>query len=114
MTYEVVRSRACDRDLELIFDHLVETYQALGDSLSDALDRAGGRVRGIEDELDGLARHPFQATLRPDLMPNLRYVTKRQAVLYILIDETVAQVRVLAIFFGGQDHQRHMLRRLGR
>lgn len=45
MTYEIVRSHACDRDLELIFDYLVETYEPLGDSAGDALDRAGARVR---------------------------------------------------------------------
>lgn len=34
MAFEVVRSRASEGDVELIFDYLLETYQDLGDSLS--------------------------------------------------------------------------------
>ena len=114
MAFEVVRSRAGDRDLELVFDHLSETYQALGDPGAVALERAAARVRAIEDAMEGLGRVPFQGTLREDLLPGLRQVTKDRAVLYFRVDEAARQVRVLAVFFGGQDHVAHMLRRLGR
>jgi len=113
MAFEVVRSRASDRDLERIFDHLVESHQALGDVVGDALERAAARVRAIEDDMEGLGAAPFQGTLREDLLPGLRQVTKNRAVFYFLIDADAGQVRILAIFFGGQDHRAQMLRRLG-
>ena len=112
MAYKVLRSRDSDRDLELIFDHLVESYNALGDSYESALDRAAIRLIQIEDGLSELAKAPFQGTLRPDLMPGQRNVTEDRAVIYFTVDEDRQEVRILAVFFGGQDHQRHMLRRL--
>jgi toxin ParE1/3/4 len=114
MAFEVVRSRASDRDLELVFDHLAETYRALGDPTDIALERAAARVRAIEDAMEGLGRAPFQGTLREDLLPGLRQVTKDRAVFYFRVDEAATQVRILAVFFGGQDHVTHMLLRLGR
>jgi plasmid stabilization system protein ParE len=55
---------------------------------------------------------PHQETLRPDLLPGLRSVTKQRAIFYFDVDDHLRLVRVLAIFFGGQDHQRAMLQRL--
>ena len=83
-------------------------------SLEGALERAAARVRAIEDDMERLGRAPFQGTLREDLRPGLRQVTKRRAVFYFTVDEAAEQVRVLAVFFGGQDHLAEMLRRLGR
>ena len=59
-----------------------------------------------------LARAPFQGTLRPEVMSGLRNVTKDSAVIYFTVHEEVEEIRVLAVFFGGQDHQRRMLIRL--
>jgi plasmid stabilization system protein ParE len=59
-----------------------------------------------------LGEKPHQGTLRPELLPGLRSVTKQRAIFYFIVDEPKRQVRVLAVFFGGQDHQRQMLRRL--
>ena len=114
MAFEVVRSRASDRDLEAIFDHLVTTYQGLGDTPAEALDRAAARVRAIEDDMERLGRAPFQGTLREALRPGLRQVTRNRAVFYFEVEEAAGRVRVLAVFFGGQDHVARMLRRLGR
>jgi plasmid stabilization system protein ParE len=114
MAFEVVRSRASDRDLEVIFDHLVAAYQASGDAPAEALGRAADRVRAIEDDMERLGRAPFQGTLREDLRPGLRQATRNRAVFYFELDETAEEVRVLAVFFGGQDHIARMLRRIGR
>ncbi|MBY0563268.1 MAG: hypothetical protein K2P58_03695 [Hyphomonadaceae bacterium] len=59
-----------------------------------------------------IAKRPHQGTLLPNLLPNLRCVTKDHAIFYFTVDDEARIVRVLAIFFGGQDHQRHMLKRL--
>ncbi len=42
----------------------------------------------------------------------MRHVTKNKVVFYFQIQELQKVLRLLAVFFGGQDHQRHMLRRL--
>ena len=48
----------------------------------------------------------------PEILPGLRRLTKNQAVFYFNVDEGEKTVRILAVFFGGQDHLRHMLTRL--
>ena len=112
MDFSVIRSAACDRDLSLIFDHLVETYQDLGDAPDEAFERASARIRSIEDDMEALGRAPFQGTLWPDLLPDLRWVTKNRAIFYFQVDEPAALLRVLAVFFGGQNHRKTMLLRL--
>jgi plasmid stabilization system protein ParE len=114
LAFEVVRSRASDRDLEAIFDHLLEAHHALGEPLETAAARAAERVRAIEDDMARLGGAPFQGTLREELMPGLRQVTRGRAIFYFLVDEEAGQVRVLAVFFGGQDHLARMLARVGR
>lgn len=110
--YKVLRSAACDADIEIIFDFLFGAYRDLGDPVREALDRAAHRVRGIEDALARLGDLPFQGTLVPQIMDGLRHVTKDSAVFYFVVDEAQAEVRVLGVFFGGQDHRRHILRRI--
>lgn len=110
--YRVLRSAACDADIEIIFDHLFQSYRDLGDPLQDALNRAAARVRGIEDALATLGDLPFQGTLAPQIMDGLRHVTRDKAVFYFISDEVRGEVRVLGVFFGGQDHRRHILRRI--
>jgi plasmid stabilization system protein ParE len=62
--------------------------------------------------MEQLGRAPFLGTLREDIMPGLRRVTKNSAIYYFRTDEARECVDVLAVFFGGQDHQRRMLMRL--
>ena len=62
--------------------------------------------------MEALGRAPHQGTLRPELLPGLRGVTKDRAVFYFATDDEAEVVRVLAVFFGGQDHQRRMLLRV--
>lgn len=78
----------------------------------DALDRADGRVRTIEDAMMQLGAIPHHGTLCEDVMPRLRRVTKNKAILYFIADDELAEVRVLAVFFSGQDHLRHIVERL--
>lgn len=80
--------------------------------METAIERAGRRILSIEDEILSLVKTPHQGTLRPEFMDGLRNVTKNKAVFYFVVDEAQETVRLLAAFFGGQDHQRHMLSRL--
>ena len=112
MNHEVLRSAACDRDLSLIFDKLSEAYEDLGDSPCEAFKRASARVRSILDDMEALGSVPFQGTLWSDQLPDLHWVTKNRMIFYFQIDDAAAVVRILAVFFGGQDHRMKMLLRL--
>lgn len=112
MSYSVERSSETDRDLAVIFDFLLQSYMEFGDERDDALERAAARIEGIETAMLSLGDAPHQGTPRPDLLAGFRSVTKQRAVFYFDVDDDQRVVRVLAVFFGGQDHQRAMLRRL--
>jgi plasmid stabilization system protein ParE len=114
MAYSVARVRQANDDLDAIFDFLVQAHLHLGDDLETAFARAAARVQQIKLDLRSLAKAPHQGTLRPQLAPGLRSVTKDRAIFYFTVDDDARVVRVLAVFFGGQDHQREMLRRLMR
>ena len=59
-----------------------------------------------------LATAPFRGAAQDDLLPGLRHLALDAAIYWFVPDARTRQIRVLAIFFGGQDHQRHMLVRL--
>jgi plasmid stabilization system protein ParE len=101
-----------EHDFGLIFDHLLEAYTALGDPLPAAFERAEARLEAIREAALTLASAPHRGTKRDAIAPGLRTVTIDRAVFWFDLDEKARKVRVLAIFFGGQDHQRHMLIRL--
>lgn len=112
MAYKVVRTRAAIQDLGLIFDHLVESYTTFGEPISVAVERASVRLRGIDEDMGSLSKAPYQGTLLPEILDGVRSVTKNNAVFYFLVDDASEEIRVLAVFFGGQDHRRHMLTRM--
>jgi toxin ParE1/3/4 len=110
--FAVHRSAAAGRDLSLIFDHLADSFIALGEDDASALERAANRIRAINAAMERLGRAPFQGTLRADIMPGLRQVTKDSAIFYFLADDAKERIDALAVFFGRQGHQRRMLKRL--
>jgi len=112
MNYTVERASDADRDLDAIFDFLIQSYRTFGEDAETAIDRAAGRLRQIHTSMQSLGDAPHQGTLMPQLLPGLRSVTKDRAIFYFSVDDTKRVVRVLAVFFSGQDHQRRMLRRL--
>lgn len=112
MVWRVERAEAVNRDLELIFDFLFDAAVAFGEDTETAFDRAATRISAIQMAAMALAEAPYQGTLREDIAPGLRQVTKERAVFYFELDADARCLRLLAVFFGGQDHRRHMLRRL--
>jgi plasmid stabilization system protein ParE len=112
MPYKVERSVDTDADLEAIFDFLVQSYVEFGEAKADAIERAAKRLDVIEEAMLALGKIPHQGTKRDDILPGLRSVTKDRAIFYFDVDDKARRVRVLAIFFGGQDHRRAMLKRL--
>lgn len=113
MTFRLERSRRARRDLVTIARFLTRSYYLqFGDSFAEAKERVSTRMGRIDEAMMALSKAPYQGTLRPKLMAGLRHVTKDRAVFYFIVDDDARVVRVLAVFFGGQDHQNIMLRRL--
>lgn len=103
---------AAERDFELIFDHLLQSYQEFGENFDTAFERAERRIGDIQSSAKDLAKVPFRGTLRPDIHPGLRFVRHGKAVFWFIAQEDRKMVQILAVFFGSQDHIRHMLTRL--
>lgn len=103
---------AAERDFELIFDHLLQSYQDFGDDFETAFDHAEQRIEDILSSARDLAKVPFQGTLRPDILTGLRFFRHDKAVFWFTAKEDRKVVEILAVFFGSQDHIRHMLARL--
>ncbi|WP_267552623.1 type II toxin-antitoxin system RelE/ParE family toxin [Rhizobium rhizogenes] len=105
-------SREALLDFELIFDHLLAVYEELGDTSDEAWARAADRIRQLRLGIDRLVETPYIGTSRPDLHPGIRFLRRDKAVVWFLPDEERLTITVAAIFFGGQDHIRHMLARM--
>jgi toxin ParE1/3/4 len=110
--WTVVFAADAAQDLALIEEHLVEAYRSFGESTAEASSHAERRVDQIITSSERLALAPFRGEPHDDLLPGLRHLAFDQAVLWFQIDSSLQLVRVLAVFFGGQDHQRRILLRL--
>jgi toxin ParE1/3/4 len=110
--WTVAFAAAAAADLDLIETHLAEAYRSFGESPKEALAHAAARVEAIIAAAERLTTAPFRGQARDDLLPGLRHLSLNSAIYWFVTDEVALEVRVLAIFFGGQDHQRHMLVRL--
>ena len=109
--WNVEFSEDAEHDFELIFDHLVESYLGFGEDVAYAFEHAVERLRGIRSSTHKLGLAPKQGTLRDDIASGIRFVRLEKAVFWFDLDEQRQAVRVLAVFFGAQDHIKHMLTR---
>ena len=112
MRFRIEFSAEAERDFALIFDHLFESYRSFGESVEAALDHCEDRIREIRTGADRLCTAPYRGERHDDLLPGLRHLTIDRAIYWFDVNEAEQRVRILAIFFGGQDHVRHMLTRL--
>lgn len=112
MDYEVAFAADATRDFALIFDFLVDAYVGFGEDAETAIARAESRVQSLREDIERLGAKPHRGTLHNDLLPGLRHLTIGQTIVWFDVDEEAKTVRVLAVFFGGQDHVRRMLVRL--
>jgi plasmid stabilization system protein ParE len=110
--WTVVFAAGAVDDLALIETHLTRAYREFGETPAEAVRHAGARMDAIITTAERLAAAPFRGEAHAELMPGLRHLALDGAVYWFITDATTRQVRVLAVFFGGQDHQRHMLVRL--
>ena len=112
MAFRLEFSIEAERDFGLIFDHLYESYRGLGESVEAALDLAEARVLDIRTTAERILIAPYRGESHDDILPVLRHLTIDRAIYWFDIDDALHTVRVLAVFFGGQDRARHMLTRL--
>ena len=108
----VVFAADAANDLTLIEQHLIRAYRDFGESATEALRHAEARIEGIIATAERLATAPFRGEAHDDLLPGLRYLALDSTVYWFIPDSEARQIRVLAVFFGAKDHQRHMLVRL--
>lgn len=101
--WTVVFAAGAVDDLGLIEDHLTR---------AEALHHAGARIMAIIAASERLAAAPFRGMAHDDLLPGLRQLALDNAAYWFVMDRMSCELRVLAVFFGGQDHRRHMLVRL--
>ena len=105
-------SAEAERDFGLIFDHLLRSYLGIGESLESALDRAEARVLDIRVAAERILTTPHRGERHDDILPGVRHLAIGRAIYWFDVDEPRETVRVLAVFFGEQDHVRHMMARL--
>jgi plasmid stabilization system protein ParE len=58
------------------------------------------------------ATHPRGGTVHPELRDGVRHVTAEHFVYYFEIDDRLAEVKILTVFFGGEDHSEQIAERL--
>ncbi len=112
MSWRIEFSEAAERDIEILFEHLADSYQEFGDSRSEAAERAVHRIGQILDNAERIATAPHRGESHDDLITGLRHLTLERAIYWYQADEARRVVSILAVFFGSQDHQRKMLVRL--
>ncbi|MGP1394056.1 MAG: type II toxin-antitoxin system RelE/ParE family toxin [Inquilinaceae bacterium] len=112
MVWTTEFSDAAERDFELIFDHLFETLVGFGEAPDAAFMKAADRIDAIRSAAEAISKAPHKGTRRDAIATGLRNVTMGRAIVWFDLNEAERKVRILAIFYGGQDHVRHMLTRL--
>lgn len=76
------------------------------------MDHAARRIVEIRKATGRLTRLRLRGTARDDILPGVRFLAIARAIYWFDVDRTARKVGILAVFFGGQDHVRHMLVRL--
>ena len=112
MAFRLEFSAEAEHDFGLIFDHLLRSYLDFGGSLESALDHAAARVLEVRTAAERILTAPHRGERHDDILPGLRHLTIGRAIYWFDVDEAGRTVRVLAVFFGRQDHVRHMMTRL--
>ena len=63
MKFSIEFSADAERDFELIFDHLFESYRSFGESIEEALGHAARRIDGIRESASTLLVAPHRGML---------------------------------------------------
>ncbi len=112
MAFQLEISAEAERDYELIFDHLLKGYTSFGENIENAVEHAEARVLEIRAAAHRISLAPHRGERHDDILSGLRHLTINRSIFWFDVDETNECVRILAVFFGGQDHVRRMMVRL--
>ena len=110
--WTVVFAAEAINDLLLITEYLAQAYCSFGESPAEADRHAQARIEAIIAAAERLATAPWREESHDDLMPGLRHLALDRAVDWFQPRAQHRDIQVLAVFFGGQHHQRRMLVRL--
>lgn len=110
--YIVRRAASVPRDISAIRAHLIRSYRAFGDTYAEAAERASDRIRGALDYMRTFESRPHRGTMHPGQVEEIRHVTSEDFIFYFKINEKSAEVSIIAVFFGGEDHLRRIEQRL--
>ncbi len=110
--YKVRRAADVTRDLDLIEEHLVKSYQEFGEDFENAVERAAVRIDDALSYMRSFVTHPHRGTEHAKIRPGIRTVTEKNFILYFEVDDLLSEVSILAIFFGGIDHRQQIMDRL--
>ncbi|MEH0020839.1 MAG: type II toxin-antitoxin system RelE/ParE family toxin [Desulfobacter sp.] len=95
--YDVYLMPSAIEDLERLYDYIAEQ--------SGFPERAWSYIEKLKIACQKLETSPLRGQKRDDLMTGLRiYPLDKNAIAAFLIDETQNAVRILDIFYGGQDY----------
>ena len=108
----VVFAAEAINDLLLITEYLTQAYCGFGEPSAEANRHAQVRIEAIIAAAERLATAPLRGESHDDLLPGLRHLALDRAVFWFRPRAEQREIQVLAVFFGGQDHQRRMLVRL--
>lgn len=112
MTWTIEVSSAAKKDVTLLFEHLVDSYLSFGDGKSSAVGHASKRVDEILTTMERIATAPYRGQAQEEMLPGLQHLTLNRAIYWYQVEVEHQKIRILAIFYGGQDHIRRMLLRL--
>ena len=112
MVWKIEVSAWAEQDIALLFDFFAESYVQFGESPLSADAQAKKRISHILDEMDSIAVAPFRGESHENWLPGLRHLTLGKAIYWYQVDAQSKTIRVLAIFYGSQNHIRRMLVRL--
>jgi plasmid stabilization system protein ParE len=111
--YRVRRAAAVTRDLDLIEEHLVTSYQEFGEAFESSVERAAARIGDALAYMRTFMTQPHRGTEQTKIRPGIRTVTNKNFIFYFEVDDPSSEVRILAIFFGGVNHRQQIMDRLG-
>ncbi len=104
--YKLVFATSALGDFDRIVEHLFRSYVNFGDMPWRAFDRTETRISEIRNFIRKLEITPHQGTARDDLMAGLRVLPDRRgAAIAFKVNDQKRIVKVLRVFFGGEDYE---------
>ena len=104
--YKLVFAKSALGDFDRIAEHLFKSYVYFGDMPQRAIDRTESRISEIRNFIRKLESMPHQGTTRDDLMAGIRILPDRhQAAIAFKVNDQKRTVKVLRVFFGGEDYE---------